>query len=944
MRFENKISVLFLSCRRLPYLRKTLSSVRNYFKAVENSLTPILICFDNGSSREEQEALRSMGFDTLLLSDRNLGIGPAMNRLMDAVETEWILNLQDDWVVDNPFSIPFVSESIAIMESDPRIATVKLDAMHFLDFSDRHRYSAGFRSPSGRSTFFVQNPKLLWGGFSFPPSICRTSSLREVGRFSEDRPNQRGWAESEYSHRFSQRFFAAKSPEMLIFEHIGDEPCHGWNGSNREKTANVNGPHISDPTKRLATWGSQCIAPREDSGEVWKIEKKKLRERSPKSCDGLLFVGPWIGEFGWEICRWQGGVRRLVKEWYQDHYIIVSGDRGNHPLYEFADEYWTVPRVLTDSNLLRESYRRLPKHLAYPLLNTVRNHLSLELENFDQPTRVLEPRHFELAEQEFVCPRPSKEAAQFRDTALAKAGYNKWVCLFPRQRDLNPQKNWSKENWNCLIQELRSRFGACSVILGRREDTMELTSHDGSVISLLDCTAENQLDTAIAFLNGATAAIGSECGGPFLSMLCGIPTLVMGGRHYRERYEKTENPMNTQCKYLEAEGYVHPIEDVLPEVSEFLETVNRESPPDRRKSEQSSTTERDHIQSLEPRPKEKSFVGQLPMDSARKSLKCIFAGVFDERSTNVSQAEALGRAGCNVHRYPYRERSQLRGLRFMNDELVSACDAIRPSFLLLSKCNGVSSDTISRCQAFCPVILWYMDGLNNLDRELLSKIEVANLSFFSRRGPLLKAQECNAGVRFLPEGFDPVRDTMVEAPSDYDISFIGELRGSRKEYWEVLRFEVIQNAYGTDHPVAVSKSRINLNFTDNRDGTSDRAYKILAGGGFLLTEPWLGIDQDFDIGLDLVTFENLNDLKRKAVYFLEHPMERMRIAESGYRSVQRYSRDRWAQEILGAVKQLVPPPFRQEMGPVPIGRDCPDAEFRNLEVEGKEARQRSDRE
>lgn len=44
----------------------------------------------------------------------------------------------------------------------------------------------------------------------------------------EDQPFRKWWAESEFSSRFSQHLVVAKSPEMLLFRHIGDESCGDW--------------------------------------------------------------------------------------------------------------------------------------------------------------------------------------------------------------------------------------------------------------------------------------------------------------------------------------------------------------------------------------------------------------------------------------------------------------------------------------------------------------------------------------------------------------------------------------------------------------------------------------------------------------------------------------------------------------------------------------------
>jgi hypothetical protein len=222
------ISMLFLSCRRLQYLTRTVQSIREHVQTTEPHLSTTFICFDNGSAPDDRMAISALGFDLLTFSKVNRGIGPAMNHLVSQVRSPYLLNLQDDWTVTNPHQMRFLSEAIRIMENDPRISQVKLDTCHFLDFHDRTTYAGPFQRETDHVPYFVQNPQMLWGGFCFPPALTRVAALHQLGPFREDRPFQRGWAESEYSQRYATKYVVAKSPSMLVFEHIGVESTTGW--------------------------------------------------------------------------------------------------------------------------------------------------------------------------------------------------------------------------------------------------------------------------------------------------------------------------------------------------------------------------------------------------------------------------------------------------------------------------------------------------------------------------------------------------------------------------------------------------------------------------------------------------------------------------------------------------------------------------------------------
>jgi hypothetical protein len=49
-----------------------------------------------------------------------------------------------------------------------------------------------------------------------------------------------------------------------------------------------------------------------------------------------LRVGPWVGEFGWELCWWNPMLRKLAEGCER---VIVAAPKSSRHLYEFADEF-----------------------------------------------------------------------------------------------------------------------------------------------------------------------------------------------------------------------------------------------------------------------------------------------------------------------------------------------------------------------------------------------------------------------------------------------------------------------------------------------------------------------------------------------------------------------------------------------------------------------------
>lgn len=56
------------------------------------------------------------------------------------------------------------------------------------------------------------------------------------------------------------------------------------------------------------------------------------------------FFGPFIGEFGYELCYWHGWLRMIKQKYFKKgDKMFVSSFPGRYPLYEFADKFIPVP-------------------------------------------------------------------------------------------------------------------------------------------------------------------------------------------------------------------------------------------------------------------------------------------------------------------------------------------------------------------------------------------------------------------------------------------------------------------------------------------------------------------------------------------------------------------------------------------------------------------------
>lgn len=93
-----------------------------------------------------------------------------------------------------------------------------------------------------------------------------------------------------------------------------------------------------------------------------------------------------------------------------------------------------------------------------------------------------------------------------------------------------------------------------------------------------------------------------------------------------------------------------------------------------------------------------------------------------------------------------------------------------------------------------------------------------------------------------------------------------------------------------DMPKVFKQSKINLNLTLRtiQTGIPLRVFDIMGAGGFLITNYQQDLYEFFEEGKDFVVYENLEDLKEKVYYYIEHDNERIAIAKSGYNKVKLY--------------------------------------------------------
>ena len=282
-------------------------------------------------------------------------------------------------------------------------------------------------------------------------------------------------------------------------------------------------------------------------------------------------------------------------------------------------------------------------------------------------------------------------------------------------------------------------------------------------------------------------------------------------------------------------------------------------------------------------------------------MKILFVGVFDmsKQSTNTSQLLAFKKLGYDVIGYNYRNKAMQIGNTQRDIDLTNIIENRGFDLVVFSKCNVVDYEVFKRASLVTKTCLWFMDPLKTYDEEMRKKTSLVDYFCCDKENVLEEALKINKNSFHVCEGFDQDVDKSHDIKKEYDVSFIGNVYGDRAKMIEEADFDVkiINNAYGSKHAMEVSRSRINLNFCTDH-GASDRVYKVMAAGGFLLSNDWRNRNQDFVNGRDCVIFSDIADMNRKIDFYLKNPEMRNQISKYGHETVQKFNRLNWVKKIV----------------------------------------------
>jgi hypothetical protein len=277
----------------------------------------------------------------------------------------------------------------------------------------------------------------------------------------------------------------------------------------------------------------------------WILRPAYLRtERSQDT----LFVGPWLGEFGWELMNWQAWARKVSASYAK---TIVCARESSRALYEdFYDEF--IPHSLTATGNCHVGFDVQPASALEELCKRIPQ----------QADHLIPRRYVPRFEQEFV------------RLGIARTEDAVDVVIHARGREFVADRNWSLEEWQALCGSLLDR-GLRIAAVGLRSATLPVEGvedrRDISLQNTMDCMASSRL------------VIGPSSGPLHLASLCGTSHLVWTdrrtygmGKTSREKYESWWNPLETPVQVVAEYGFRPPVEVIRDQVLQALDST-RES-------------------------------------------------------------------------------------------------------------------------------------------------------------------------------------------------------------------------------------------------------------------------------------------------------------------------------------------------------------------------------
>jgi spore maturation protein CgeB len=247
---------------------------------------------------------------------------------------------------------------------------------------------------------------------------------------------------------------------------------------------------------------------------------------------------------------------------------------------------------------------------------------------------------------------------------------------------------------------------------------------------------------------------------------------------------------------------------------------------------------------------------------------------------------------------------------------VRAVERTKPD-LVLATHGELTPWTVKQLRNVAPAVAaWYPDPTANLGREYLLGSDYHCVFFKEPRAVALFRKNLGLPAYFLPECCNPIWHHPQDCTSEefsrlgcdvaiagncyyYRLRMVEELAGFDVRIWgghaarwlehPMLRFRQRHYVAEEEKAKAFRAAKIVLNTLTHKetDSVNCRLFEATGCGGFVLTENRPAVEDFFEAGREVATFDSRPDLLEKVRYYLAHAGEREAIAQAGGRRAHR---------------------------------------------------------
>jgi spore maturation protein CgeB len=649
--------------------------------------------------------------------------------------------------------------------------------------------------------------------------------------------------------------------------------------------------------------------------------------------NSLVFAGPFLGEFGWEISHWMPHIRWLRKQ-YPGRYLTTASYPGRQALYNnIINEFWPLPEWFVDEKYDCDCFEALCEPEEYGKLINYFHNKCQGNGKFSNIIQTRTPRgfnHILRSSNQVLFDKltASEKPNETYKTLMSEYGNKPCVIIFARDvhrkmfldivnncpRSVSelsasgsflPTRNWPRSHWQDLFEMLYNKYSdRITFVIGGLKESNCLTdmANKYNVINLADI---GNLDLTIAFLNNALCCICSQSGPMHLSLHCKCPTFIYGHEEYRNAIE--DNPLKTEVVHFttELDKYNDSPELLFKDICVMIDDLID------RKSEDG-----DQRSAVRSQKKSQLIASAIrnPQSTIKDILKIGMVGVFDIKgSTNIPFGKAFASAGHEVNIFNYRTIASKIGYDAMNKEIVKF--SADYDLIVFCKANGVMAETIKACGQYATTCWWMMDAIDHLeaDPNYFKMATVSDISIVSTKAVQdLLITNGIQNVYHIIQGIDPKEFHPINTEKIYDIVFIGQKTKKRDYIINIIKswgYKIKAFGHGYDSIVigdefnkacCSAKICLNINNTSlNIDSFSDRIIRYMATRSCVLTEYSKGLEKYFDISEHLIWYYNDMDLKDELKRLMDDEDLRSKIADAGYqRIIKKHTWDKVVEQIL----------------------------------------------